>query len=519
MGIHSYYEYFEFDNEKFFTLILKPAKIGKFPVIITRSPYVSGFKDKSEEELLKQFTENNKIWAENGYAFVFQHCRGQGKSTGEFVPYVHEREDGLFLREKIREQSFYNGEIYLLGASYTASLHYATAPFEKDIKAAVFDVQDCERYRLWYRNGQMRRGHANWHFSLYKDKCNLKKTHSNASFSELPLTNLSQRVLGDRACDFEEMLISERFENPFWNTRNGGNDARSALKNAGFPILLTTGYNDYYIGGMFKMWEEMSPETKEKCAMIVSPYNHGDSFYGESGIKFECASIRGKFGNHYHLNWFNAVKNKEKPFVKTGVVTYYRTFEDKWETDFYKGNITKIKVPFGTGEKTFEYNPENPPSFNPEGTWMKDQSGNKDVITFYTKPMEKDVFIKGNMKLNLTVKSDCEDTAFFVMTGIHKKEGDYALRQDITSLCYQKGDYAKNEKVTLEFVFEEYAFLLKKGECLRLDIASADNNSYVCHTNIKGQYSMVETTKIAKNTVFPDESHLVLPIEKAELRK
>ncbi len=75
---------------------------------------------------------------------VFQHCRGQGKSSGEFIPYIHEREDGLALREKIREESFYNGEIYLIGESYTASLHYSTAPFEEDIKGAVFDVQDSE---------------------------------------------------------------------------------------------------------------------------------------------------------------------------------------------------------------------------------------------------------------------------------------------------------------------------------------------------------------------------------------
>ena len=86
------------------------------------------------------------------------------------MPYINEREDGLAFREWIRKQPFYNGEMFLMGASYTSSLHYATAPFEKDIKGAAFSVQDSERYRLWYRNGQMRKGHANWHFGLYKEK-------------------------------------------------------------------------------------------------------------------------------------------------------------------------------------------------------------------------------------------------------------------------------------------------------------------------------------------------------------
>ena len=156
MEPYVYYEYYTDNGADFFTLVLKPDKVGKFPVVVTRSPYVSGTKDKSEAELAEDFLKANLKWAENSYVIVFQHCRGQGKSTGEFVPYIHEREDGLALRKWIRKQDFYNGQLFLLGGSYTASLHYSTAPFEDDIKGAVFNVQDSERYRLWYRNGNIR---------------------------------------------------------------------------------------------------------------------------------------------------------------------------------------------------------------------------------------------------------------------------------------------------------------------------------------------------------------------------
>ncbi len=513
MDIFSYYEYYEFDNEQFFTLILKPAKEGKFPVIISRSPYVGYAKEKTAEELLEKFTKENRFWAENNYVFVFQHCRGQGKSSGEFVPYIHEREDGLALRERIRKQSFYNGEIYLIGASYTASLHYSTSPFEDDIKGAVFDVQDSERYRLWYRNGQMRRGHANWHFSLYKDKCNLKKTHTIESFSEFPIKNLSERVLGERAEDFEQMLTAECFDAPFWKTRFGGNEARDALSKAKIPILLTTGYNDFYVGGMFKMWSEMQDETREKCAMIVSAYNHGDIYDGENGIKFFEASVREQFGNDYRLKWLNSIRKKEKPFVKPGVITYYRTFEDKWQSDFYAEKSEEKVISLGNGVKTLIYNPQNPPSFNPEGVWMKEQSKRNDVISIYTEALERDVFVKGKMKAKLTILSDCNDTSFYVMIGIHTDKGDYSLRHDITSVCYQKGNYTENEKIELEFSFDEYAFLIKKGQFLRIDIAPTDKNTYVCHSNKKGQYSCIEDSRIAHNKIFLDESYLILPIE------
>lgn len=144
----SFYEYLESNDEKLFTICLLPKACGKFPIVISRSPYVKHTVDMPEEKIVQEYYNNVKPWLDHGYAMLFQHCRGQGKSTGAFVPYIHEREDGLAFREWIRNQSFYNVELYLLGGSYTASLHYATAPFEPDIKGAIFEVQDSERYRL-----------------------------------------------------------------------------------------------------------------------------------------------------------------------------------------------------------------------------------------------------------------------------------------------------------------------------------------------------------------------------------
>ena len=86
MNPYVYYEYYNYNDADFFTLILNPDKVGKFPVVVTRSPYVSYAKDLKEEELAEIFMKENLAWAENNYVLVFQHCRGQGKSSGAFVP-------------------------------------------------------------------------------------------------------------------------------------------------------------------------------------------------------------------------------------------------------------------------------------------------------------------------------------------------------------------------------------------------------------------------------------------------
>ena len=140
---------------------------GSFPTVIFRSTYVDECLNMGEDEIVAQVMNKNNKWLEKGYAVVFQHCRGRGKSIGDCVPYIYEREDGLNLQEWIRNQPFYNGELYLIGYSYTSSVHFVTAPFAEDIKGAVFEVQDCERYNCNYRNGFYKMGlHGGWYVKL-----------------------------------------------------------------------------------------------------------------------------------------------------------------------------------------------------------------------------------------------------------------------------------------------------------------------------------------------------------------
>ena len=116
------------------------------------------------------------------------------------------------------------------------------------------------------------------------------------------------------------------------------------------------------------------------------------------------------------------------------------------------------------------------------------------------------------MSARLSVKSDCEDTCFYVRVSIEKEKGDYGLRDDISSLCYQLGEYKPGSGVELNFEFDEHAFLIEKGERLRIEISSSDNEHYVRHTNQKGLYSEQTTAKIDHNTVYLHDSYLRLPI-------
>jgi predicted acyl esterase len=134
-------------------------------------------------------------------------------------------------------------------------------------------------------------------------------------------------------------------------------------------------------------------------------------------------------------------------------------------------------------------------------------------LSVCTPAFEEDTFVKGQMKALLTVRSSAPDTSFYVRISIKKEQYTYVLRHDITSLCYQLGDYEENREAELNFCFDEHAFLIKKGESLRIDISSTDDNTYVCHTNRRGEYSLQNDTDRAVNEVCLDKSYLILPVE------
>ncbi len=522
------YEYIISNGTRLFTAILLPEETGKFPVVLIRVPYVDYFENTDEEDIVLSYMNDYSKWLRNGYAIIIQHCRGRGKSDGDCIPYINEREDGLALQAWVRNQDFYNGEIFLKGRSYCSSVHYATAPFAEDIKGAVFGAQDCERYNICYRNGFFKIGlHGDWYTGMYKKKSHIKQNYTRKTFNTLPLSDFTKIVFGEPVEDFDRLLKSPNRDNEFWNTRFGGSDARDAVKDVNFPILFTTSFYDLYTGGVFDMWNGLDTKTRSMAALVVSPYDHGDWCDEENSIVFTDVDgnrngrITEKFGDDYEIEWFNHIRNsKNKSPVEAGKITYYRLFENVWKTDEFKESPDDMEIKLGTDEVTYVYNPYDAPEFkgglscNFDGAVFQDKPYlRNDIITVYTKPFEKDIFVKGKMYAKLKVKSDCEDTCFYMRISITKEQGDFGLRDDITSLCYQLGDYTPNSEVLIDFNFDEHSFLIKKGEKLRIDIASANANYYVRHTNNKGLYSEQTTAKIANNTVFLQDSILTLPIE------
>ena len=518
--IQMHYVYLSCQDAALFTVIMLPGDAEKYPTVVYRTPYVDAEEMLTQEEIGAKKAEEFAPWLDAGYAVVFQHCRGRGKSTGDCIPYINEREDTLALYDWIRSQAFYNGEIFLYGRSYTTSVHLVAAPFADDIKGAVLEVQDSERYNCNFRNGFYKMGlHGGWYVNMYKKKSNLKKSFVPDAYRMLPLTDFSKTVLSESAADFDEILRHPKPDDAFWRTRYGGGEAHDALSHAQIPVLLVTGFYDIYTGGVFDMWNALDEKTRNLCALAVSPYDHsgkGD----KQPLQFERGALNERFEN-YRVRWLDAVRGKCAPPFERGKITYYNLFGEEWRCDDFYGADEKQVYTLGDHSVTYTYNPYAPATFagglsaNFGGNAWQEKPGQRyDIVTVYTPAFEKDTVVRGKMRAKLRVRSDAEDTCFYVRVSLCKEEGDYGLRDDINQLSNFTADYKPGSDLTMDFAFDEHAFVIRRGERLRIDISSSAFPHYVPHTNQKGLFCNMTTAKIARNTVDLAQSCLELPVKK-----
>ncbi len=104
------------DGVQLSTDVYLPAASGRFPVLVTRSPY-----DKKGER------ERGEFFARHGYVFVAQDTRGRYTSQGEPYPLIHEAHDGYDTIEWAATQSWADGKVGTTGASYLAMDQYSAA--------------------------------------------------------------------------------------------------------------------------------------------------------------------------------------------------------------------------------------------------------------------------------------------------------------------------------------------------------------------------------------------------------
>ena len=507
---------------KLYTVGVAPGSGEKFPIIVTRNPYV-----KEERVDMAKWAAQQSRYIKRGYACVFQHCRGCGMSEGDWVPYESERSDGLALLEFVRKLPWYNGEIYLTGASYSASVHFAyldTNP--PDVKGAALFVQDANRYNICHRNGFFKIGlTGNWFLKSYKKKNLSLKRDKSVNYRQFPLADFPFRYWGEDVPALYNVMLHPRADDPFWQSDEPGSgaDFRNALLKSTMPVLLKTAFYDIYTDGVCAMWREMPESRRANCSLVIDASNHSGRRNGiPAGMVSDFPGGSRDESKSEAVDWFDSIRNKTQfANAPSGKVRYYALWENAWcEAPELSNGRRKVCLSLGEGVRSYKYDPlSKPPKFPGSGgicfEGMQIQpppSQRDDMITFVLPPATERLDVRGRMEAELSVASDCEDSAFYVRVCVDKGDGKWLLlRDDIASLAFDS-PYVPGERRVLRYCFADHAFRIEKGDRLRVDIAGACEY-FAPHPNVAGDAFRAKTPKIANNRVFAADSKLILFVQ------
>ena len=498
------------DGVRLYTRIVLPAENKKLPIVFIRTPYEE--TRNGEPYPAENYLDN--LFLKNGYAIILQHVRGTGDSEGECKPY-YERQDGLDTLEIIRKQPFYNGEIYLTGASYLATVHLcylSTNPH--DIKAAALSIQSDQMFESAYCNGMCRGyGGISWFLGMIKKSHTPIIDYNDALYR--PYEKIMERIIGKDFPPYTDRILNITY-NDFWKKQ----DNDHAIDNLTIPVLFSEGWFDFYIGGMFSMWERLPQKTKEKSAFVVGPWGHATKVK-DSEYEFE----NGNLPEEYLVEFFNSVRdNTEYKYLECGKVNYYSVGGDFWTTGssakenislYFNGDNTLSEKPRVKGELDYKYDPDKPLNhYRHHNIFKAPLKGATDgVLSFESEPFEEEVNIYGKITWNMKVKSDCDDTAFFMRVYFVENGAAYNLTQTITTLSHIKDDYVAGEECFINISTPPIGFTIKKGNSIRVDISS-HSDLYVPHSNTVGHWAKVTEAKVATNTIIcDDDSKIQLPIK------
>lgn len=524
------------DGTQLFTRVMLPCKEKgkKFPAVFHRSPYEPGIS-------ASQFTAENikgpmQDFLAAGYAVVNQHCRGTGLSEGVFRNMMNEREDGLATIDWIKEQAWYEGGIYLYGASYKSFVHSAYIPSRpSEVKGAVLAVMPSNMFYVSYEKTSYKHDlFTLWFTKLYmKNQLNAEEKFEIAKkeLHNRPLIELPERVYGHKVPEMTDTFIHNNPEDKFWQSGVGFGDSYETPHVIDIPLLLIGGFYDIHYKGTLDFWERLNPDARKKSAFLLGPWGHNHNTIPEHEQLFP-GSRRG----HPEVEWFNHIRHGT-PLVNLceGKITYYCAGEGWQKSEKLgsgNGNIStltlypaadgKLNLSPSVGNRSYDYDPKNPAHF-PGGSNVF-QSGNAglqsqpepdfrpDVLSFISEPFENDITLDGEIQATLEVSSDCTDTAFFVRADIIRDGVTWYMRDTIVNLRDTLGSYTSNGRVRIDLTLDPVAYKIQSGDRIRFDISSSDFPTYNAHSNTSVYWCYAKRTRVAKNTVFMDNSKFSLTI-------
>ncbi len=444
---------------------------GRFPVILTRTPYnKSGSKKQGD------------YFARRGYVFVAQDCRGRYGSEGVWHWMTDDGVDGVDCAGWIGRQGWSDGKIGMVGTSYVGGTQHAMAlagakelstviPVDAVANCGVQSMRNAGAFELRFWNWIMLNAAKGSQAGKNEATAAMLQEMADNRFhylANLPLRKGTTPL--QFAPEYEEWLIGAM--------KNGKNDVyweqnhilQQATSYKDIPVYLVGGWYDSWAGNTTANFTVLSKQLKSDVYLIMGPWIHGaqgKSAHGQVDFGVEAAiADEWAWRLEWYDHWLKGKANRvgrEAPFAskvrvfvmgtgdghktETGLLFHGGAWRDEAEWPLARqqvtayflregGGLVEQKPEADGGATTFTFDPANPvPTIGGnissgndimlQGAW--DQRGGEhvwnwkspiplsarnDVVVFQTAPLEADVEVTGEIELQLWASSSAVDTDF-----------------------------------------------------------------------------------------------------------
>ncbi|MCC6367791.1 MAG: CocE/NonD family hydrolase [Bryobacterales bacterium] len=546
------------DGVKLYADVYRPRREGRFPTLITRTPY--GVQRDGMHPAVIAF-------AQHGYAVVVQDVRGRYESEGAWDPFRNEANDGYDTVEWAARQPWSNGKVGMHGGSYLGHVQWQAATMAPPHLTAVFPVLASTSiyHNTFFHGGAFKLALAlgwgvvrmpnrimnpqYWHTEPYSPE---ELKYENIIWT-LPLNRIDLESSGQKVGFFRDWLRHQSYDS-YWRAISD-EDRIQAVK---VPAHTFGGWFDLLLGGTLNGYTGLRAKGATEAArkgakMIIGPWGHGASQkYGD--IDFGPQAMRSLFdmelrwNDHYLKGIDNGIDREPPVELFLMGVNKWVQYED-WPVPGTKftsvylasgGNANSMRgdgklqfeAPSGADADRFVYDPNNPvPSLGgndccgaPFLTGPRDQrpvESRHDVLVYTSEILKEPLAIAGPVKMKLYASTDGRDTDFMIkLVDVYPNGTAWNIAEGILRARFHKGMdkmelLEPNRAYELEIDMRGTANVFQPGHRIRVDVTSSNFPQYDRNPNTGEDLGASGRIRVARQTVFHSsaaQSHIVLPV-------
>jgi predicted acyl esterase len=248
--------------------IYHPQRAGpKTPTILVRIPYSKTVVNRLSATIVGQ------MWVERGYTVVLQGTRGRYESGGRYVPFRHERQDGIETLQWLSRQPWYDGRVGMWGGSYFGYTQWVLADqADPGPQALVIQEASTDFHRMFRPGGAFSLQSAlYWAVMSHGTEDNPPSRETMIlGLQGWPLIDADQRAATDIPF-FNDWAREER-RSEYWEAVDGHDRARRSRA----PVLLMAGWYDPFLPAQLEdfttLRREAPPRVARESRLIVGPW-------------------------------------------------------------------------------------------------------------------------------------------------------------------------------------------------------------------------------------------------------